>query len=92
MPQLENRRRESVTGMPKCRGGLAAVFSKVLFSSHLLCLQDFLFSPSQPGHKPRVQTKRLTHVVENARVSRILAVWTDCAPLRTGEAENAELS
>jgi hypothetical protein len=54
-------------------------FPAKCFSSHLPCFQHFLLSASQAGHALRAQTIRLTHVIENAQVSRILAVWTDFA-------------
>jgi lipoprotein-anchoring transpeptidase ErfK/SrfK len=38
----------------------------VLFSSHLLCFEHFLFSPHQVNPTARVETIHLTHAVKNA--------------------------
>jgi hypothetical protein len=45
----------------------------VLFSSHLLCLQHFLFFPGELSPKARVETSWLTQAVKNASANRRFA-------------------
>src|SRR5215471_17798014 len=64
--------------MSESCGGLAALFRQVLFSSHLLCFQLFLFSPLNSTSNGRVETIRLTHAVKNGSASRFFWRFGRC--------------